>query len=177
MLQIPLRKLAQLKPQPTDLDRYELASTDDLRAWQRDRLAWSLRHAYDNVPHYRAEFDAAGVHPDDFKTLSDLAKFPFTAKADLRDNYPFGMFAVPQSAGRAHPCLLRHHRQADRGRLHQGRHRCLERPGRPLDPRRRARARHEGARRLWLRPVHRRPRRALRCRAARLHGDPDVAAA
>ncbi len=97
MLQIPLRKLAQLKPQPTDLDRYELASTDDLRAWQRDRLAWSLRHAYDNVPHYRAKFDAAGVHPDDFKTLSDLAKFPFTAKADLRDNYPFGMFAVPQS--------------------------------------------------------------------------------
>ncbi len=97
VLQIPLRKLAQLKPQPTDLDRYELASTDDLRAWQRDRLAWSLRHAYDNVPHYRAKFDAAGVHPDDFKTLSDLAKFPFTAKADLRDNYPFGMFAVPQS--------------------------------------------------------------------------------
>lgn len=97
MLQIPLRKLAQLKPQPTDLDRYELASTDELRVWQRDQLAWSLRHAYTNVPHYRAKFDAVGVHPDDFKTLSDLAKFPFTAKADLRDNYPFGMFAVPQS--------------------------------------------------------------------------------
>ncbi len=96
MLQIPLRKLAQLTPQPTDLDRYELASRDELRAWQRERLTWTLRHAYENVPHQRAKFDAAQVHPDDFKNLDDLAKFPFTAKADLRENYPFGMFAVPE---------------------------------------------------------------------------------
>jgi len=97
VLQIPLRKLDRLKPEPTELDRYEIASREDIRALQRERLAWSLRHAYDNVPHYRAKFDAAGVHPDQFKDLPDLAKFPFTLKTDLRDNYPFGMFAVPES--------------------------------------------------------------------------------
>lgn len=97
MLQIPLRKLDRLSPEPTELDRYEVASRDDIRALQRERLAWSLRHAYDNVPHYRAAFDAAGVSPDSFKDLPDLAKFPFTIKTDLRDNYPFGMFAVPES--------------------------------------------------------------------------------
>jgi phenylacetate-CoA ligase len=92
-----LRKLEQLAPQPSELDRFERASTDELRAWQRARLAWSLRHAYTNVPHYRAAFDAAGLKPEDFRDLSDLAKVPFTTKTDLRDNYPFGMFAVPQS--------------------------------------------------------------------------------
>ncbi|MGD9839417.1 MAG: phenylacetate--CoA ligase PaaK [Afipia sp.] len=97
MLQIPLRKLDRLKPEPAELDRYEIASREDIRALQRERLAWSLRHAYDNVPHYRAKFDAAGVHPDQFRDLPDLAKFPFTLKTDLRDNYPFGMFAVPES--------------------------------------------------------------------------------
>ena len=97
MLQIPLRKLDRLKPEPAELDRYEMASREDIRTLQRERLAWSLRHAYDNVPHYRAKFDAAGVHPDQFKDLPDLAKFPFTLKTDLRDNYPFGMFAVPES--------------------------------------------------------------------------------
>ncbi len=60
------------------------------------RMQWSLRHAYDNVPHYRRAFEAAKVHPDDCRTLDDLARFPFTAKADLRENYPFGMFAVPR---------------------------------------------------------------------------------
>ncbi len=78
------------------LDRIETASRDEISALQRERLAWSLRHAYDNVPHYRAAFDAAGVHPDDFRELADLAKFPFTGKQDLRANYPFGMFAVPR---------------------------------------------------------------------------------
>ncbi len=97
MLQIPLRKLDRLKPEPAELDRYEMASREDIRALQRERLAWSLRHAYDNVPHYRAKFDAAGVHPEQFRDLPDLAKFPFTLKTDLRDNYPFGMFAVPES--------------------------------------------------------------------------------
>ncbi|MEH3146619.1 MAG: phenylacetate--CoA ligase [Methylobacterium frigidaeris] len=91
------RKLAELVPAPSSLDRLETASRDELAAWQRERLAWTLRHAYDHVPHYRASFAAAGVHPDDFRDLSDLARFPFTAKADLRDNYPFGMFAVPRS--------------------------------------------------------------------------------
>ncbi len=78
------------------LDRIETASRDEIAALQRERLAWSLRHAYDNVPHYQAAFAAAGVHPDDFRELADLAKFPFTTKQDLRANYPFGMFAVPR---------------------------------------------------------------------------------
>jgi phenylacetate-CoA ligase len=103
MFQMPLRKLDQLKPEPTELDRYEVAATADLRTWQLKQLAWSLRHAYDNVPHYRAKFDAAGIHPGDLASLDDLAKFPFTTKTDLRDNYPFGMFAVPeQQVARIH---------------------------------------------------------------------------
>ena len=61
MLQIPLRKLTQLKPQPADLDRYETASQDELRAWQRERLSWTLRRAFEKVPHYAAAFKAAGV--------------------------------------------------------------------------------------------------------------------
>jgi phenylacetate-CoA ligase len=71
-------------------------SLDELRALQLDRLRQTLHHAYAHVPHYRRSFDAAGVHPDDCRDLSDLAKFPTTSKADLRENYPFGMFAVPQ---------------------------------------------------------------------------------
>jgi phenylacetate-CoA ligase len=78
------------------LDAIETASRDEITALQRERIAWTLRHAYANVPHYRAAFDAAGVHPDDFRALEDLAKFPFTTKHDLRANYPFGMFAVPR---------------------------------------------------------------------------------
>ncbi|WAX55989.1 phenylacetate--CoA ligase [Jatrophihabitans cynanchi] len=84
-------------PDPASLEPIERASIDELRALQLERLQWSLRHAYQNVPHYRTAFDGAGVHPDDCKDLDDLARFPFTTKADLRDNYPFGMFAVPQS--------------------------------------------------------------------------------
>jgi phenylacetate-CoA ligase len=83
-------------PKAADLDPIERASVDELRDLQLDRLKWSLHHAYANVPHYRAAFDAAQVHPDDFRSLGDLARFPFTTKADLRANYPFGMFAVPQ---------------------------------------------------------------------------------
>ncbi|MDE2581290.1 MAG: phenylacetate--CoA ligase [Rhodospirillales bacterium] len=74
----------------------ETASRDEIAGLQTERLAWSLRHAYANVPHYRAAFDAAHVHPDDFRSLDDLAKFPFTSKHDLRATYPFGMFAVPR---------------------------------------------------------------------------------
>ncbi|MDT0262665.1 phenylacetate--CoA ligase PaaK [Jatrophihabitans lederbergiae] len=76
-----------------DLERFD---PEELRDLQLRRLSWSLRHAYDNVPHYRQAFDAAGVHPDDLRSLADLARFPFTAKADLRRKYPFGMFAVPR---------------------------------------------------------------------------------
>jgi len=85
-----------LSPRSEDLEPIERASVDELRALQTERLRWSVRHAYENVPHYRASFDAAGVHPDDIKELADLARLPFTTKADLRDNYPFGMFAVPR---------------------------------------------------------------------------------
>jgi len=74
----------------------ETASRDEIAALQLERLQQTLRHTYANVPHYKARFDAAGAHPDDLKTLADLAKFPFTTKQDLRDNYPFGMFAVPR---------------------------------------------------------------------------------
>ncbi len=78
------------------LEPIERASVDELRALQLQRLRWSLRHAYDNSTVYRRKFDEAGVHPDDCRSLADLAKFPFTTKADLRDSYPFGMFAVPR---------------------------------------------------------------------------------
>jgi phenylacetate-CoA ligase len=83
-------------PRPEELEPIERASRDELRALQLTRLRWSLAHAYDNVPHYRRAFDAKGVHPRDLATLEDLAQFPFTVKNDLRDNYPFGMFAVPR---------------------------------------------------------------------------------
>ena len=83
-------------PDQAALDPVERVSVDELRALQLERLQWSLRHAYDNVAHYRAAFEAAGVHPEDCRELADLARFPFTTKADLRDNYPFGMFAVPR---------------------------------------------------------------------------------
>jgi phenylacetate-CoA ligase len=84
------------QPASGDLEQIERASRDELQALQLRRLQWSLQHAYDKVPHYRAAFDASGVHPRDLKALGDLAKFPFTGKKDLRDNYPFGMFAVPK---------------------------------------------------------------------------------
>jgi len=78
------------------LEAIESASLDELQSLQLERMRWSLQHAYDNVPHYKQSFDDAGVEPGDLKSLSDLAKFPFTVKTDLRNNYPFGMFAVPQ---------------------------------------------------------------------------------
>ena len=78
------------------LHAIETASRDEITALQTERLKWSLNHAYHNVPHYRAKFDAAGVHPGDFRELSDLARFPFSTKQDLRDNYPYGLFAVPR---------------------------------------------------------------------------------
>jgi len=78
------------------LEPIETASRDELANLQLERLKWSLEHAYENSPVYRRKFDEAGVHPDELTTLADLARFPFTKKSDLRENYPFGMFAVPQ---------------------------------------------------------------------------------
>lgn len=88
--------MAVRQPAPGDLEPIETASRDEVQALQLQRLRWTLQHAYDNVAHYQRAFDAKGVHPSDLKQLSDLAKFPFTVKKDLRDNYPFGMFAVPR---------------------------------------------------------------------------------
>ena len=84
-------------PAPGELEPIETASRDEIAALQLSRLHATLQRAYDNVPHYRKAFDAKGVHPDDLKSLADLSKFPFTVKSDLRDNYPFGMFAVPRA--------------------------------------------------------------------------------
>ena len=83
-------------PRPGDLDPIETASRDEITALQLQRLQWSVRHTYDNVAPYRKRCEEAGVHPDDLKSLADLAKFPFMTKTDLRDNYPFGLFAVPR---------------------------------------------------------------------------------
>lgn len=85
------------QPAPGDLEPIETASRDEIAALQLERLRATLAHAYENVPHYRRAFDAKGVHPSDLKQLSDLSKFPFTVKNDLRDNYPFGMLAVPRA--------------------------------------------------------------------------------
>jgi phenylacetate-CoA ligase len=85
-----------LRPRAEELEPIERASIDELRAVQLERLRWSVRHAYDSVAHYRRAFEAAGVHPDDVRTLEDLGRLPVTTKADLRENYPFGMFAVPR---------------------------------------------------------------------------------
>jgi phenylacetate-CoA ligase len=90
-------KGADLTPRQQDLEPIEIASRDEIGALQLKRLKWSLDHAYKNVAHYKAAFDAAGVHPGDLKTLNDLGKFPFTVKDDLRRNYPFGMLAMPRN--------------------------------------------------------------------------------
>jgi phenylacetate-CoA ligase len=88
--------MPRLYPDPNELDPIERASRDEVHALQLQRLKATLKHAYENVPHYRAAFDARGVRPEDLKELRDLSKFPFTVKQDLRDNYPFGLFAVPR---------------------------------------------------------------------------------
>ncbi|HKS47470.1 MAG TPA: phenylacetate--CoA ligase PaaK [Amycolatopsis sp.] len=92
---VPAKRLGTV-PEVDDLSPAERIGIDELRALQLERLQWTLRHAYENVPFYRRKFDEAGVRPEDCRELADLAKFPYTTKHDLRDNYPFGMFAVPQ---------------------------------------------------------------------------------
>jgi phenylacetate-CoA ligase len=88
--------MLELAPSRDTLDPIEIASRDEITDLQTRRLQWSLRHAYENVPHYRQKLDAHGVHPDELRSLDDLRRFPFTTKEDLRENYPFGMFAVPR---------------------------------------------------------------------------------
>ena len=86
--------MKDLTPDKSTLEPIEIASIDEIRDLQLKKLKWSLHHAYENVTAYREKFNSLSVHPDDLKTLSDLSKFPFTTKLDLRKNYPFGMFAV-----------------------------------------------------------------------------------
>src|SRR6266545_489099 len=88
--------MLDLSPRPGDLEPIETASRDELESLQLERLRWSIRHAYENVAFYRRAFDTADVHPDDCRGLDDLRRFPITTKNDLRENYPFGMFAVPR---------------------------------------------------------------------------------
>ena len=80
---------------PDELDPEERMSRAEIEALQLERLKWTVRHAYENVPLYTRKFDEHGVHPDDIQTLADVVKLPFTTKEDLRQTYPFGMFAVP----------------------------------------------------------------------------------
>jgi phenylacetate-CoA ligase len=89
------KRAADFAPNRKALNPIEVASRDEIAALQLRRMKWSLKHAYENVPHYKTSFAAAGVHPDDLKELSDLRNFPLTGKDDLRANYPYGMFAVP----------------------------------------------------------------------------------
>ena len=159
---------------PGELEPIETASVDELRALQLDRLRWSLRHAYDNVPYYRKMFDVAAVHPDDLKDLSDLAKFPFTTKASLRDNYPFGMFAVPrEQVARVHASSGTTGRPTVVGYTAADIDTWATRHGQ-VHPRGRWPPRAHRARRLRVRPVHRRARRALRRGEARLHRRPGL---
>ncbi|MBE1293289.1 MAG: phenylacetate--CoA ligase [Rhodobacteraceae bacterium] len=95
--------MKDLSPRKEELEPIEIASIDEIRGLQLERLKWSLNHAYENVAMYKQRFDEAGVHPDDLQSLADLAKFPFSYKNDLRDNYPFGLLAVPrQQIARLH---------------------------------------------------------------------------
>src|SRR5205809_4352033 len=89
--------MSKRRQRSASLEAIEQASRDEVESLQLQRLKWSIRHAYDNVPQYQKKCAAAGAHPDDLKTLADLARFPFTTKQDLRDGYPFGLFAVPRT--------------------------------------------------------------------------------
>ena len=162
--------MLDLTPPRASLERIEIASRDEISALQLTRLQATLRRAYENVPHYKRAFDAAGVHPDDCRTLGDLKKFPFTQKADLRDNYPVRPVRRAARESRAAFTPPRARPASRRSSATRKRHRDLGRSGRALDPRRRRAAGHDVPCRLWLWAVHRRARRALRRRAAGLHG-------
>ena len=150
------------------------ASRDELESLQLERLQSTLRHAYANNAATGENSTRRASRPRTCARSTDLARFPFTTKADLREAYPFGFFSRAHGAGRANSCLLRHHRQADRGRLHPQRLATWGEPGGALDPGGRRPRRDEGARRLRLWLVHRRPGCALRRRSRGLHGDSDV---
>lgn len=157
----------------TQLDPIETASRDELQALQTQRLKWTLKHAYENVPMYRRKFDAAGIHPDDFHELSDLSKFPCTTKQDLRDNYPFDTFAVPmEQVVRIHassgttgkPTVVGYTQNDIDNWANIVARSCARRAGRQRQD--------SCCLRLWS--VYRRARRPLRRGAFRRDGDTDV---
>lgn len=157
----------------TKLDPIETASLDELQALQTERLKWTLHHAYNNVPMYKRKFDAAGVHPDDFNELADIRKFPCTTKQDLRDNYPFDTFAVPmEQVVRIHASSGTTGKPTVVGYTQGDIDNWANLVARSCAPR--AAARRTNSRGVWLRPVYRRAGGALRRRAFRRDGDPDV---
>ena len=160
-----------MSPKTSDSESIDVSAIDpvlgmgrcELEALQLERLRFALNHAYTNNPCYRRSFDAAGVGPQDLRSLEDLARFPFTTKQDLRANYPFGMFAVPRdqivrihasSGTTGKPTVVGYtaRRHRDLGRIWWRARSAPPAAGRG----------DERARRLWLRPVHRRPGRPLR---------------
>jgi len=161
-------------PPLEQLDAGERLSRDALLDLQLERLRWSLQHAYTNVAHYRRAFRAAGVTPDDCQTLADLARFPLTTKLDLRDNYPFGMFAVPRpEVRRIHASSGTTGRPTVVGYTRDDLDTWADLVARSI----RAAGGRPGDivhRRLRLRALHRRAGCALRSGAARVHGGPGL---
>ena len=156
------------------LDPEELMSRDELEALQLQRLQHTVAYAYERVAMYKKKFDDAGVRPEDLKELSDLAKFPYTDKEDLRQAYPFGMFAVPQQeVARIHASSGTTGRATVVGYTRKDLE-IWETLFARSHPRLRREDGLESPQRLRLRPVHRRTRRPLRRGEARLHRDPDV---
>lgn len=162
--------MEDLSPRKSDLEPIEIASIDEIRALQLDGLNWSIRHAYDNVSMYRRRIDKAGVHPDDVQELSDLGKLPFTEKNDLRDNYPFGMFAVPRSEiARVHASSGTTGKATVVGYTRNDIDLWADMLARSL----RSAGGGHGAQCVRIRPVHRRAWRALRNRTPRCDRCPD----
>ena len=149
-------------------------SLDELRALQLERMRWSLRHAYEHVPHYRTAFDAAGRHARRLHRAGRHREVPVHHQGGPARQLPVRHVRRAPHRGPPHPRLQRHDRAAGGRRLHAARPRHLGRPDGPLDPRRGRAGRRHRPRRLRLRPVHRRARRALRRRTAGLHGRPGV---
>ena len=163
--------MLDLAPRIEDLEPIESASNDELRSpLQLERLRRALAHAYANVAHYRASFDAAGVHPEDCRSLEDIGRFPFTTKEDLRATYPFGMFAVPEDQ-----VTRIHASSGTTGRpTVVGYAEAKTSTSGPTSSRARSEPRAGGRetdvpRRVRLRALHRRPRSALWSGATRLH--------
>ncbi len=159
---------------PYGLEPIETASRDEIITLQTQRLAWSLKHNYDNVEAYRKKFDAAGVKPQRFQAARGHRQVSVHHQGGPARQLSVRHVRGAAGQDRPYSRLIGHHRQADRGRLHRERHRQLGEPDGALDPRLGWTAGHEGACRLWLRPVHRRTRARITAPRRWLRGDPGV---